>query len=375
MEVAIIGWYGTETIGDRAILAGLIDVLGEVFPALNVSIGSLYPFLTERTLIEDEDFYREASHGRLGEMSVFDSRCPRQLRRAVRNADLLLVGGGPLMDLHEMNMLEYAFVQAKAYRTRSMLLGCGWGPLKDKKSLATAVRLVEMSDHAIFRDQTSVDECRAHCAAGRVSASIDPAFFACEHFLRTVGVPRRESHVAVNFRDVAVEGTHYANGMIPDSLFCGIVDEVSGQTDLPAYLVPMHYFTIGGDDRIVLQRIATEVGRHNVKVVHDPLSLRQTMEMFYHARACVGMRFHSVVMQTMLNGNNYIVDYTDPSTGKIIGMMRQLGIVDRYRGRYVSIHGDVPCKRIDLNASGRYVYDKSVIAKSRQAYVDVLSGL
>jgi polysaccharide pyruvyl transferase WcaK-like protein len=375
MEVAIIGWYGTETIGDRAILAGLLDVMGEAFPSLNVRIGSLYPFFTERTLLEDEGFYRGAAHGRLGEVSVFDSRCPRQLKKGVRSADLLVVGGGPLMDLEVLSMLEYAFVQAKAHRVKTALLGCGWGPLCDSRAIKSAIRLVEMADCSVFRDQTSVEQCRRHCGVGRVSSAIDPAFFACEHFLRTVGAPRSGSHVAVNFRDVAVEGAHYAKEAAPDSLFCGIVDDVAGQTDLPVYLVPMHYFRIGGDDRLMLQRVASAVGRPNVKVVHDPLGLKETMEIYYHAKACVGMRFHSVVMQTVLNGNNYIVDYTDPSTGKIVGMMKQLGIVGGCGGRYVSLHGGGPSLKIDLNSPDRLVYDMSLSKNWRKVYLDALAAL
>ena len=40
-KIVIIGWYGTETIGDRAILAGLLHLFAETYSSLEVSIGSL----------------------------------------------------------------------------------------------------------------------------------------------------------------------------------------------------------------------------------------------------------------------------------------------------------------------------------------------
>lgn len=57
MEITIIGWYGTETIGDRAILAGIISLLSKSISNLSIRLGSLYPFYSERTLYEDSDFF------------------------------------------------------------------------------------------------------------------------------------------------------------------------------------------------------------------------------------------------------------------------------------------------------------------------------
>ena len=52
-------------------------------------------------------------------------------------------------------------------------------------------------------------------------------------------------------------------------------------------------------------------------------------------------------MQTILNGNNIILDYTDPKRGKIIELMRQLNIEDVYKDRYLSacqVHSKITIK-------------------------------
>ncbi len=53
VKIAIIGWYGTETIGDRAILAGILSILNKAYGAYDVKLGSIYPF-----------FYGEDTFGR-----------------------------------------------------------------------------------------------------------------------------------------------------------------------------------------------------------------------------------------------------------------------------------------------------------------------
>lgn len=374
MKIAIIGWYGTETIGDRAILAGLLSVMSEAFPSLDVSIGSLHPFFTERTLLEDEDFLEEVSCGRLGAISIFDSLSPHQLKTAIKHADLLAVGGGPLMDIQEMSMLEYAFAKARAYHVKSMLLGCGWGPLTNGNCIQKALRLAELSDHTIFRDDTSAKQCRAHGIDKRIDSAIDPAFFACRHFLQTKSDPRKETYIAINFRDFDAAGSCYGDMSIPDDRFLGLIRDVLEQTELPVHLVPMHYFHIGGDDRVFLQRIADLIQSPRVTVFQDPLSLRQTMEEYYHAKACIGMRFHAIVMQTMLNGNNYILDYTDPSNGKIVGMLRQFQIQDRYRHRYVSLHSQECPLKIETDGP-HFRPDEEIVANANRVFLDAFKQL
>ena len=374
MKVTIIGWYGTETIGDRAILAGLLNVMSEAFPSLDISIGSLYPFFTERTLVEDADFLREVSGGRLGSISVFDSQSPHRLKVNIKHADLLVVGGGPLMDIPQMSMLEYAFVKAKAYHVKSMLLGCGWGPLTVRKYIQKALRLVDLSDYTVFRDETSVEECRAHGIDKRIVSAIDPAFFACRHFLQTKKELRKEAYIAINFRDPAAAEKTYGDMTVPDNRFQTIIRDVLDQTELPVCLVPMHYFRIGGDDRSFLQRLATSLQSARVTLFQDPLSLRQTMEVYYHAKFCIGMRFHAIVLQTMLNGNNYILDYTNPSNGKIMGMIRQLGIQDQYRHRYVSLHADECSLKLESNGH-RFQLDNAIVTNAKRVFLEGLSLL
>ena len=61
MIVSIIGWYGTETLGDRAILDGILCVLDKIEPCCKVNLGSLFPFYSQRTLREEESVFHESA--------------------------------------------------------------------------------------------------------------------------------------------------------------------------------------------------------------------------------------------------------------------------------------------------------------------------
>lgn len=377
MEITVIGWYGTETIGDRAILAGIFSILSQVLPFYKIRLGSLYPFFTERTILDDEHFFDAISLHKVSSISLFDSQNPAQLRRSIVDSDLLIVGGGPLMDLREMNMLEYAFLFAKKKHVKTMLFGCGWGPLNNQITINKAIHLVELSDAVVFRDSVSREQCLALCPcyADKICSSIDPAFFACDFFVKNEVESRKRDHVSVNFRDISLEGNHYTNKEISEEVLVHIVSDIASHTQLPVELVPMHSFFLGGDDREILTRIEKKVALSNVSVIQVPLSLYETMSHYYNAILCVGMRFHAVVLQTMLNGNNYVVDYTDPLTGKIIGMLKQMGIDDYYKNRYYSLHADNVLFKVDLFGNDRFRYDSETIQNYFEQYVDCLKGL
>lgn len=373
MEITIIGWYGTETIGDRAILAGLFHIFYKVFGRFSIRMGSLFPFYTSRTIIEDMDFYKYCSSTTNLNITVFDSQNPFELSANILRSQLLVVGGGPLMDLREMKMLDFALTFARNHKKKSVLLGCGWGPLKNRESINIACRLVEYSSLTIFRDELSLKQYESNTKLPKKTyALIDPAFIACKCFLeKHKNEVRKRNTISVNFRDVALEGTHYSSDKIPDNVFENIIKALY-RFNLPIKLVPMHNFFIGGDDREILARIKRNVGMDNVHLIYEPQSLEQTMSLYYHSKAAIGMRFHSIVLQTMLNGNNYIVDYTDPNNGKIVSMLKQLHLTNSVIGRYFSLYTCQEKPEFNLEANEFLQIKHSVIEYYLNQYVELI---
>lgn len=376
-KITIIGWYGTETIGDRGILGGIIKVLFRSMQAVEIRLGSILPFFTERTLLEDERFLRKCSGQTSLPLSLFDSSKSRELDEAIRWADLVVVGGGPLEDIPSMFMLEYALKKARKCGKKTLLLGCGIGPLYKRIYQRSMVQIVDHADTAVFRDAVSIAEYRR--LGGKKKdciAAIDPAVFALMQYKSTkTGEPKKCNLLVISVREFPAEykmnkwvSVNEINQQILK--YIRRMQEISGKDVL---LVPMHYFGIGDDDRYFMNDFRFRSGLDRLQVQNRTLSLEETMELFTEAEICVGMRFHSVVFQTLLNGNNLIWDYTDPATGKIGAFVSQIKGGAFYRDRYIHLQTSRETE-IKLPTT-RFSVETDLIAGYEQRYVTALSDL
>ncbi len=166
---------------------------------------------------------------------------------------------------------------------------------------------------------------------------VDPASFACLEFLKTHKTESTREFNTVNLRDLLADSNQYPVLENHEEKMTKWFSTFVDQSNKPVYLVPMHTFSVGFDDRSYLGRLARASKSSKVEVICKPIPVWKTMELFYNAFSCVGMRYHAVLFQTLLNGNNCIIDYTHPKSGKIISLMRQLDMLEPYHDRYVSI--------------------------------------
>jgi polysaccharide pyruvyl transferase WcaK-like protein len=380
-KIVIIGWYGTETIGDRAILAGLFDLLRESSAAggFEVALGSMYPFFTRRTLSEDLPFLRLCAGNPQLDVTLFDVQQPQELDAAIRRCDALVMGGGPLMGFPSLFMVEYAFARARRLGKRTLVLGCGVGPMRRRIYEQSLLGIIRRADATVLRDETSRLEYEriAGSAATRCASAIDPAVFAALRYVAANPTPGKEDLAVACLRDFPEE-YKMRRQIDAQAINRAVADAVrrlcAGRKTL---LLPMHCFGVGDDDRCFLNRLCREAANPAMAVQNDPLTLCQTMEQLRRARLCIGMRFHSVVLQTVLNGRNLVLDYTDPATGKIGSFLRQLGLEDRYRRRYFALQGGVVP---DLLLPGELEEDPvevstAALTRYRAVYLDALNTL
>lgn len=369
-KIVIIGWYGTETIGDRAIFAGLLSLFAKTFNQFEVHIGSLFPILTQRTLLEDNAFYMSISQNKLIDISAFDSGNLYELNAKINCSDLIAIGGGPLCDnISAMYMLEYAFAKGYNKNKITAILGCGVGPFKSKEYSKVFRNIIKYSSLSIFRDE-NIKEMNVNFP---YTLSCDPAVFAADYFKRNYSQSlAKEKVVAINFREI-INGVDGLMAPYWKKEFLNFLKQILDNGDNDILLVPMHTFYVGGDDRNTMNELSLSLKNARLKVQNVPLSLFDTMKMFAMAEWCIGMRFHSVLLQTILNGNNYILDYTDPCKGKTINLLNQLGVIGAAKGRYVSLHVD---KHINFEFNDRIIeINHLLIENSEMKYVSALRSL
>lgn len=390
MRVCIIGWYGTETIGDRGILAGIFSFLHKTYNSgFSASLGSLCPYFSERTLLEDTPFY-EKILGHSISVNLFDSRVTHELDAAIEKCDLLIVGGGPLMHINALFMIEYAFKYAKKKGKKTMLFGCGVGPLTKKRHQRSTVIIAENSDKIILRDDASEKNLKSlyhnfnkHFEASKVFSSLDPSVQILFDYLGKCepALGKNEDFIALNMRFFPqLYGNEQSANSIDAKLFHIlqiVAERFPGQK---IRLIPMGYFHLSHDDRDFLNTLKIKLDNDNVEVQNVILTLEQTMEVFHNATFNIGMRFHSVVFQTILNGKNFILDYTEPQKGKISGFLNDIGGNEFYRNRYINLQSESEMGKfnslfseVDLNA--QFQFNGEEVKQKLHIYVDCLKSL
>lgn len=381
MKITIIGWYGTETIGDRAILAGLFSFFAKVYEDFEIKLGSLYPFFSERTINEDYCFYKELV-GKDFKIDIFNSKDSKELVTAIKDSDLVVMGGGPLMDLSELFMVEYAFKKAKKHDVKTALLGCGVGPLFKKKFKKSVLNIVNNSDIIILRDNQSKDNLKRISKEFSISlkdvnvlVSLDPAVECCIKYKHT-NVAVTESYIAVNLRAFPAEYSENDQGYLINNNLSAFIKKLSKQfSGREIRLIPMSYFYLGCDDREFLNEIILKERLNNVFVQNKPLTLKETIQVYHNAYFNIGMRFHSVVFQTIISGKNFILDYTEPKKGKIYGFIKDIDKSSFYDDRYVTLQDEntIEFSNMDNDILKIFTFKEENIDKQLSIYTTKLN--
>ena len=351
MIVTIVGWYGTETSGDRAILDGILSVLKGVDKTAQVKLGSLFPFYSKRTLLEEKDVFKKSAPEI--QIELFDIKEKVQLAEAVEKSDVLILGGGPLMDLEELYLIDQAFTTACKRKIPAMVMGCGIGPLNNKKYIKLVENILEKAVKISLRDEIS-GQTAEKLWPNKFSYEClgDPAVISIENYLKE-NERTPEDYLAVNFRDFP--GEQYGNNTCVNmQAIAGMLNDLSKRND-KIYLVPMHTFHIGNDDRKYLTKMQMCCNNEKISVLHKPMNLHELYGLYRNAEGCIGMRYHSVVMQTILNGNNLVFDYTDPNSGKITGFLNMSGGQTFYSERKLCLKEDGDK---DLQKMGELLYSR-----------------
>ena len=146
-------------------------------------------------------------------------------------------------------------------------------------------------------------------------------------------------------------------------------------SDREIRLIPMHYFYIGGDDRIFLNRIALDLRYENIRVQNVNLTLKETTKIYQNAYFNVGMRFHSVVLQTIASGKNYVLDYTEPKKGKIFGFLNDIDANGFFKSRYISLQNDQKALDIIKNTDAKFDFNSEYVNKKLNIYIYKLKEL
>ncbi len=330
----ILGWYGTETLGDRAILDGILYLLSKSKLEVNdVTLASLYPFFTQRTMLEDENFYKNNSGIR--SITIVDELDRAKTKSLILKQDIVVMGGGPVMGIGQLSLISEYFSFAKKKNITTILFGVGLGPLASNYYVHEAEILLRNSDYIWFRDHSSGELAqKLYGSKFHFQCIGDPAIISAVNYQRRNKDVRRNKYGLINLRDYPAKEYGYEQSELALKLMTVLKPIIE---DKDVLLLPMHSFEIGGDDRRFLFNFFIKGHEKKYTLPDRPFSLIELYQHIQSADFCVGMRYHAIVLETILNGNNYIIDYTDPQHGKIMGFLKQYDLLSQYSKRYVNI--------------------------------------
>ena len=144
-KILISGYYGFNNIGDESILRTVIDNLREKLPDVDITVLSQDP---ERTA----EKYAVKSVRRMSLPDIF---------RAVRRCDLLLSGGGSLLQdaTSGRSILYYLFILrlAQLLGKQTFIYSQGIGPISTPRNRRLTASILRRADGIVVRDAKSRD--------------------------------------------------------------------------------------------------------------------------------------------------------------------------------------------------------------------------
>ncbi|MBL9215221.1 MAG: polysaccharide pyruvyl transferase family protein [Opitutaceae bacterium] len=306
-RLLLVGWYGTETAGDIAIIRGIMAEYLAVNPALEFGVLSLYPAYTRTTVAA---WPRELQ----AKVAVADYLSREALDSADRY-DGVVMAGGPLMDIPQTREILALFKRFSDRGKPCVIEGCGVGPLHRPELRWNVCRLARLATRISVRDHASRDLLRLYGIRKSIEVRDDPA----GTFLRAHAQPhhgRDRGVIRCFLRELTSE---YPQALTSEQATAGLVRLVGRLLEwYPEHRVElwaMHHFPVGKDDRVFARELQRRVGSPRLHVQWEPSTPEEIMAAMAGAEFCVCMRFHSCVFAAAVGVPFLAIDYT--AGGKI----------------------------------------------------------
>jgi polysaccharide pyruvyl transferase WcaK-like protein/MoaA/NifB/PqqE/SkfB family radical SAM enzyme len=328
-RVLICGWYGTETLGDKGILGGVVHALQQTFGSPEFTLVSLHPYVSEMTRLQ------------MNELDGCQIITPQDGVRFAPAMDLVVFGGGPLMALDELADMEVIFAAARMNNVPTMLAGCGVGPIGDPWHNASLRRILSLSSLRVYRDARSkVLAADLGVESPSDEVAEDPAFtwlfnqrarLKCSpskvHKILTLGL-RDFPHDAYA-RHLSDGECRAAKHRYESAVIKGLECLIVQHDDLTIRPMPMCTNHFGSDDRLFYR----DLFRNNDKLLNKldtsflnrEFSPLDCCEAFSSSHVVLGMRFHSLVFSIGLNIPVVAIDYT-LGKGKVHALVERFSI-------------------------------------------------
>lgn len=328
-RVLICGWYGTETLGDKAILGGVMLAIRQKLGRVDFTLVSLFPYVSEM------------SRRQMEELKGCHIVNPQDGVRLAAGMDLVVFGGGPLMAIDELADMEAIFGAARADGVPTVIAGCGVGPLGAKWHNAALKNILSLASMRIYRDAKSralASELGVDTSADLVAE--DPAFTwlhnqrdrlqsspPTDHKVLLLGL--RDFPHSTYARHLSPSACQAAKLRYEQAVTQALETLTEQYPDLVIRPLPMCTNHFGDDDRWFYRRLfggnAKLKDKLDVSLLRAELAPLDYCEAFRAAHVVLTMRFHSLVFALGLEVPTVAIDYT-LGKGKVHALAERFGV-------------------------------------------------
>jgi len=318
-KVVIAGAYGCGNIGDDAILAGLLRLfdprLWEV-TVLAAGIPNILAFNHVRIV-------RQRLNLGLS-WSVFRAFHISGILSVIRQADILVIGGGALLHDIRFYNLPYFFTLhswAKFWKTRVVYLDIGAGPIRTTFGKWLCRCFLSRADYISVRDKNGKEELIRAGVKRDVFVTADPAFL-----LTPADVPDNIQEIAINeslpdtYIAVTVCGWFKSEDFWnqsdidlsrPIQRTAEILDWIVEKTGKPLVFIP----TVVPYDRELAKQIREKMIYHDhLQWLQKDYPVEILLGLFGKAEWLFGMRLHSMILSTIMGVPFFAVVYDQKVT-------------------------------------------------------------
>lgn len=322
--IFITGWYGTETVGDKAILGGIVDFYIEKYGNPKFEISAIYPFIVERTIKELE--IKNATMIPLYSMSFF---------KHLTMADEIVLGGGPIMQMQSLSIPLWAFKFGKKFRKKNIVFGCGIGPLYSNQFINLTKKLLSAADEVFLRDSKSLEFATNldSSLGGKSKVIADPAHDYVLKIGKKIDVKQKDT-IACFLRDwpFAYRGERSDEVFMKEKEqynknLANLIHDLSDRLNVIPSFYSMHNFVVGGDDRDFYRDFLEKYYPWDHFFDKGLSTVNTTIEAMKSSKYNFVMRYHSVLFAETLETNYLALDYTNG--GKIAGFMGDRDLLQR----------------------------------------------
>ncbi len=329
-NVLICGWYGTETLGDKAILGGVIESLkSNSSEDLQFFLANFYPYVSELTKKQMPD---------LGISEVLGME---EASSCLKNMGLLVFGGGPIMGIDLLADIEGLFIAAEKLNIPRVIAGCGVGPMGNKHQNNSIKNILKLSSSIVLRDQKSKDTAVKFGIEKDIVVAEDPAFlWLSKQKSKVVPLEKNSTKKYLGLGLRSFPYHEYARHLnrkeglklrekFEKELFLALENVVRNNENVILLPIPMCTNHFGGDDRWFYRDLFRRSGSLKKYVDFDLLSRElsplEYLQYFQKCNFFLAMRFHSAVFALSFGVPTIAIDYT-LGKGKVKSLSDKYGI-------------------------------------------------